>query len=184
MQRIEYVLRRAYYRWFRPDPLTDLKARGLRAGRNLKMLNGASIDWSHCWHVTIGDDVTLAPDVKVLAHDASTKIHLGYTRIGKVTIGNRVFIGASSIVLPGVTVGNDVVIGAASVVSRDIPDGVVACGNPARPICTLEQFLSRKRAEMALVPCFGEEYTERGDVSTDMKDEMNEKMFDRIGYVV
>lgn len=117
-------------------------------------------------------------------YDASTKTHLGYTRIGKVTIGDRVFIGASSIVLPGVTIGSDVVIGAASVVSRDIPDGVVACGSPAHPISTLEQFLSRKRAEMAAVPCFGEEYTERGDVSADKKDEMNEKMSDRIGYVV
>ena len=178
------LIRLVYNRWFRPDPLKDLCARGLTVGRNLKMLSGVSIDWSHCWHITIGDDVTLAPGVRVIAHDASTKTHLGYTRIGKVTIGDRVFIGAASVVLPGVTIGSDVVVGAASVVSCDIPEGVVACGNPARQVCTLDEFLSRKREEMGSVPCFGEEYTARRDVSADMKHEMNQKMSDRIGYIV
>jgi maltose O-acetyltransferase len=121
--------------------------------------------------------------VRVLAHDASTKHHLGYTRIGKVDIGNRVFIGAASVVLPGVRIGNDVVIGAGSVVSRSIPDNVVACGNPARVTGSIDQFLAKRRAEMESAPHFSEEYTVRRGVSEEMKLEMNERMVDRVGYI-
>lgn len=70
---------------------------------------------------------------------------MGYTRIGVVNIGNNVFIGASSTILPGISIGNNVVIGANSVVSRDIPDDSVAIGNPAKVICTYDEFVSRKR---------------------------------------
>jgi maltose O-acetyltransferase len=141
------------------------------------------IDSSHAWHIEIGDDVTLGPRVQIIAHDASTKKYLNYTRIGKVKIGNRVFIGAGSIILPGVTIGDNVIIGAGSVVSQDIPVGKVAVGNPARVICTMEDFLQRKRKEMEIYPCFGEEYTLGKDVSDERKNGMNIKMKARIGYI-
>lgn len=175
----------AIYRCFiYKDPVKDLINRGLVVGKNFHMLEEVIIDYSHTWHIEIGDDVTLAPRVHILAHDASTKRHLGYTRIGKVKIGNRVFIGASSIILPGVSIGNDVIIGASSVVSRDIPDGHVAAGNPAKIICSLDNFLSRKREEMSIVPCFNENYTMRNNVTIVMKNEMNNKMKDKIGYII
>lgn len=56
-----------------------------------------------------------------------------------VKIGKRCWIGAGAIILPGVTVGDDTVIGAGSVVTKDIPSGVVAVGNPCRVIKTLEK---------------------------------------------
>lgn len=184
MNWLHIVLWRAYERWFRPDVAKDLKARGLKVGQNLSVLSGVDIDWSHCWHITIGDDVTLAPDVRILAHDASTKVHLGYTRIGKVDIGDRVFIGAGSTVLPGVRIGSDVVIGAGSVVSRDIPDRVVAAGNPARVLGSIDEYLERRRLEMDSVPCFGDEYTMERGITRAMRDEMNDRMTERVGYVV
>jgi len=142
------------------------------------------IDSSHCWHIEIGDDVTLAPRVHILAHDASTQQYLNYVRLGKVKIGSRVFVGAGSIILPGVTIGNDVIIGAGSVVSRDIPDGNVAVGNPAKAVSTIDAFIAKRRAEMNNSPHFGEEYTIRKNVSNEMKKEMNEKMKNDIGYIV
>ena len=51
-----------------------------------------------------------------------------------VTIGNNVWIGGSSTILPGVTIGDNVVVGAGSVVTKDIPSDVVVAGNPARII--------------------------------------------------
>ena len=167
-----------------PMTLLDrLKQRGLVVGKNLKMQHGVVIDSSHCWHIEIGDDVTLAPFVHILAHDASTKLHLGYTRIGKVVIGHRVFIGASSIILPGVSIGPNVIIGAGSVVTHSVVANVVAAGNPARVICTIDEYIEKKKTEMGSVPCFGEEYSLRRDVSDKMKNEMNDLMIKRFGYI-
>ena len=178
------LLQKIFYVILRRDPVAEYIKRGLVVGKNFNMLNEVIIDSSHTWHIEIGDDVTLAPRVHILSHDASTKRYLNYTRIGKVKIGNRVFVGASAIILPGVTIGDDVVIGAGCVVSRNIPDGHVVAGNPARIICTIDEFLSRKRHEMNIYPCFGNEYTTDKNVTVKMKEEMNARMEDMIGYII
>ena len=77
-----------------------LVSMGMHVGKDFKRLKGVILDPSHCWLIDIGDRVTMAPGVHILCHDASTKTALGYTKIGRVTIGNNVFIGASSVVLP------------------------------------------------------------------------------------
>lgn len=144
------------------------------------------IDNSHCWLITIGDDVTLAPGVHILAHDARTKTALGYTRLGTVNIGNNVFVGASTTILPGVNIGNNVVIGAGSIVSKDVPENSVVAGNPAKFICSYEEYISRKKAEFEKTPVFGESYTLRNPQFTEeMKQEMKEKLKkSKYGYVV
>src|SRR6185437_4865608 len=138
---------------------------------------------SHYWHISIGDEVTIAPEVQIIAHDASTKRHLGYTRIGKIDIGNRVFIGAGSILLPGISIGENSIIGAGSVVVCSIPANVVAAGNPAKVICSLASFLERRGKEIAASPCFEEDYTLRHDLPLPKRVEMNVRMKNRIGYV-
>lgn len=181
---IKTIIKKLLLRDNSSGELNELTKKGLKVGKNFNMLHGVIIDYSHTWHIEMGDDVTLAPRVHILAHDASTKKRLGYTRIGKVKIGDRVFIGAGSIVLPGVTIGSDVVVGAGSVVIRDIADGQLVAGNPAKIICTSDEYFLRKRSEMESSPCFGEEYTIGNNISNDMKDEMNLKMKNKIGYVV
>ena len=168
----------------RRDQVSWLVRQGLIVGHNFVMLEDVVIDPSHIWHIVIGNDVTLAPRVQILAHDASAKRHLGRTRIGKVTIQDRVFVGASAIILPGVIIGSDVIIGAGSIVTEDIPSGVVAAGNPARVLCPLTEFLERRSAEMASSPDFGIEYTIRGNITEQRKAEMNARMKNRFGYVV
>lgn len=164
----------------------DLIKLGLTVGKNFSRQEKTLIDQSHCWLITIGDDVTLAPRVHILAHDASTKKALGYTRLGTVNIGNNVFVGASSIILPGVDIGNNVVIGAGSIVSRDIPDNSVVAGSPAKVICAYNDYISRKKSEFYKVPVFDERYTLRNtNFSEKMKNEMKEKLKDsKFGYVV
>lgn len=147
--------------------LDKLIKRGLVVGKNLTRMKGVIIDPSHCWHISIGDNVVLAPRVHILAHDASTKIFLNYTRVANTRIGNQVFLGAGSIVLPGVTIGNNVIIGAGSVVSKDIPDNSVAFGNPANVVKTLDEFLEKNRQLMSLENCFGEHYTLRNKAFGD-----------------
>lgn len=133
---------------------------GLKIGENCKLGN-CTIDPSHCFHITIGDNVTFGPRVHVLAHDASTKVFLGYTRVANVTIGSNVFIGAHSIVLPGVTIGDNVIIGAGSIVSCNIPSNSVAVGAPAKVIKPLSEYLEVRKKEMLSANTFGEEYTMR-----------------------
>lgn len=169
-------------RMFRRDRIAWLVKQGLTVGRNFSLLEDVYIDPSHLWLIVIGNDVTLAPRAQILAHDASTKQYLGKTRLGKVVIGDRVFVGASAIILPGITIGSEVIIGAGSVVTKDIPSGVVAAGNPARVHCTIQQFLKRRREEMGALPNFGREYTLAGNITEEKKSEMNSKIR-QFGYI-
>jgi len=156
---------------------------GMKVGRNFSRLNGVILDPSHCWLIEIGNNVTIAPRVHILCHDASTKQFLNYTKIGRVTIGDNVFIGAESVVLPGVTIGSNVIIGANSTVTHDIPDNSVAVSSPARVICTLEDYLEKERKRMETAPCYGEEYTLRKGVSMDMRMRQKRELDGKIGYI-
>jgi maltose O-acetyltransferase len=110
--------------------IDTLKKRGLMIGNNVFIASDALINPSFPWLISIGDNCFITSRVIILAHDASTWNHIGYAKIGNVSIGKSTFIGVGSIVLPNVTIGDNVIIGAGSVVTGDIPDGVVAAGNP------------------------------------------------------
>lgn len=160
-----------------------LIAMGMTVGENFGRLNGVILDPSHCWLITIGNHVTMAPRVHILCHDASTKQFLGHTKIGRVTIGDNVFIGAESVVLPGVTIGSNVIIGANSTVTKDVPDNMVVAGSPARVICTLEEYLQKEKTRMEQALCYGEEYTLRGNVSMEKRLQQREELTGKIGYI-
>lgn len=156
---------------------------GLKVGENFGRLNGVILDPSHCWLITIGNNVTMAPRVHVLAHDASTKIFLGYTKIGRVNIGNNVFIGAESVILPNVNIGNNVVIGANSIVTKDVPSNSVYAGNPARYICSIDEFIKKNKDRMAYGPLYGEEYTLRKNVDNYKKKKMYKELEHKNGFI-
>ena len=177
------IIKEMLYR-LRGDFTTEkLCKMGMKVGKNFNRLHGVILDPGHCWLIEIGDNVTIAPRVHVLCHDASTKQFLNYTKIGRVTIGNNVFVGAETVILPGVTVGDNVIIGANSTVTRDIPSGSVAAGSPARVICTLEEYLSKEKKRMETSPVFGEEYTLRADVSIEKRLEQKNMLEGKIGYI-
>ena len=177
------LLKELIYR-LRADYTTDrLISMGMKVGKNFNRLHGVILDPGHCWLIEIGDNVTMAPRVHILCHDASTKAFLNYTKIGRVTIGSNVFIGADTVVLPGVTIGNNVVIGANSTVTHDVPDNTVVVGSPARPLCTLEEYLEKEKSRMADSPCYGEEWTLRQNVSMDMRMQQKQDLDGKIGYI-
>jgi len=163
------------------------KKSGLRVGRNLNMQAGVIIDPNYYPHITIGENVSIGARVQIYAHDGSIEKHLGYTRIGKTNIGNNVFLGAGSIILPGINIGNNSIVGAGSVVTKDIPANVVVAGNPAQILCSLEDFLKHHLKQMKILPRFGEEYSLRKNATNIMRQEMNKKMSKagkKIGYVL
>ena len=174
-----------YLRWKLKGevPVEHLIQMGLKVGKNFNKQQECIIDYCHCWLISIGDNVTLAPRVHILAHDASTKYHLNYAKIGLVTIGNNVFIGANTTVLPNVTIGDNVIIGAGSVVSKDIPSNSVAAGNPAKVICSTDEYIEKNKNLMASAPTFNEDWTTRKNISDEMKKQMVDSLKKGMGFV-
>jgi maltose O-acetyltransferase len=85
--------------------------------------------------VTIGDDVQIGPNVQLLTatHPLEPQPRRDKWEAAEpITIGDNVWLGGGVIVCPGVTIGRDTVVGAGAVVTRDLPAGVLAVGNPAR----------------------------------------------------
>lgn len=162
----------------------DLVKRGMKIGENFVRLNEVILDPDHCWLIEIGSNVTLAPRVHILCHDASTKNFLNFTKVGRVTIGDNVFIGASSVILPGVKIGNNVIVGANSTVSHDIPDNCVVAGAPIRIISTMSEYLKKEKKRMANAPIYGEEFTLRGNVTMERRMEQKDSLADTIGYII
>jgi maltose O-acetyltransferase len=92
--------------------------------------------------ITIGDDVQIGPNVQLLTptHPVEPEPRRQKWEAAEpIVIGDNVWLGGGVVVLPGVTIGENTVVGAGSVVTRDLPANVVAVGNPARVVRTLEQ---------------------------------------------
>ncbi|MGX6973133.1 sugar O-acetyltransferase [Vagococcus lutrae] len=89
-----------------------------------------------CQKVEIGDDVMFGPNVSLFtaSHplDATQRHEEGWEYAEPIKIGNRVWIGGQTVINPNVTIGDDTVIGSGSVVTKDIPSGVIAVGNPCK----------------------------------------------------
>ena len=100
--------------------------------------------------ISIGDATTISADVVFLTHDYSIAKGLAavnspyYGRFLKpISVGENCFIGMRTILLPGTTIGNNCIVGAGAVVKGNYPDHVVIAGNPAKVICTIEEFTNR-----------------------------------------
>lgn len=150
------IFRRIYRRLhpvtYTLEQLSDMKIEALRAagaeiGDNIDIIN-SEIDIIGGGNLlSIGSNVTIT-NARILTHDASTKKFIGYTRIGRVSIGSDVFIGAGAIILPETTIGNRVIIGAGCVVAKDIPDNSVVVGNPCRIISSVDAYIAAQKAAL------------------------------------
>ncbi|MBP2615311.1 sugar O-acetyltransferase [Chryseobacterium jejuense] len=94
-----------------------------------------------CARVTFGDNVFIGPNCSfyTAGHPLDAKQrNAGLEYAHPITVGDNVWLGGNVVVLPGVTIGNNAVIGAGSVVTKDIPENVVAVGNPCRIVKNIE----------------------------------------------
>lgn len=110
---------------------------GMDVHRSARIAPSALIDRTFPRGIHIEADVLIDEEAVVLTHDRVRGLYL-HTRIGAGTV-----IGPRAIVLPGVTVGRECFVGAGAVVVRDIADGVMVMGNPARPVA--------KEADMEII---------------------------------
>ena len=141
--------------------IEEWRARGVVIGDNCHIYTN-SIDYGHSFLVKIGNNVTISK-ATLLTHDGSTKKAVGYSKCGKIEIGDDVFIGAGAIILPNVVVGSRVVVGAGAVVTKDIPDNSIVVGNPARVVSSYDDFVAKNLDLMNNVPVFDKHHTKKTD---------------------
>lgn len=119
---------------------------GVNIGKNCLI---ATRNWSsEPYLITIGDHVQVTHGVSIHTHgggNAIRKTHPDFDVFGKVVIEDWAYIGAYSQIMPGVTIGEGALVAAGSVVTKSVPPHVVVGGNPARFICTTEEFYEHNK---------------------------------------
>lgn len=131
--------------------ISYLRKVGVDIGKNCKIYspNKTEIDIQNPYMLTIGDNVKITTGVKILTHDFSwcvTSNIDGYITgsVGKVEIGNNVFIGMGAIITRNVSIGDNVIIGAGSVVTHDCESGYVYGGVPAKKLMSIQDYHKKR----------------------------------------
>lgn len=99
--------------------------------------------------ITLRKNCRISSNVLFITHDGGIHAfrcfeqYKNAVKYGKIVVGENTFIGAGSIIMPGVKIGSHCVIGAGSVVTKDIPNETVVCGVPARVVCTLKEYAEK-----------------------------------------
>lgn len=132
------------------NPVRYAKRIGVNMGENIHIYG--NVEWaSEPWIITLGNNIHITDGVKFITHDGGTLLFRDEVPDLEITkpivVGNNVYFGNNVIVLPGVTIGNRVVIGAGSIVTRDIPDNSLVVGVPARVIKTADEYLAKLKEE-------------------------------------
>ncbi|MGM5484424.1 MAG: acyltransferase [Nanobdellota archaeon] len=109
---------------------TILRLTGMRIGKNVGIAPGTVFDPFFPDLIEIDDNVVIGLDVKVLTHEMTND----YIRIGRVKLGKDSVVGAFSLLRSGVDIGENSVVAMNSYVNKDIPEGTVCAGVPARKI--------------------------------------------------
>ncbi len=164
------IIRRLYYQLARGGvlPIEELRKRGMTIGENC-FIGTSKIDYPHAYLISIGNNAAIS-SCRFLAHDASTKRELGHSKIGRIDIGDNVFIGVDAIILPNVKIGNNVIIGAGTLVNKDIPDNSVAVGNPARVIGTYDDYIEKSRKMWETHPVYNTYEKTQDEINQMRKD--------------
>ncbi len=124
---------------FTPEKI--YRKRGMKIGENCSIHSWNL--YSEAFLIEIGNHVQITADVKIFTHGGGWVLRgecPEYDSFGRVVIGNNVYIGNNVLIMPGIVIGNNVVVGAGSVVTKNVPNDVVIGGNPARILCSYNDF--------------------------------------------
>lgn len=134
------------------NPVGFARSLGVRIGSNVRFYGiSRAMFGSEPWMIAIGSNVYITAGVQFVTHDGGTLVlrheqpDLEWT--APIEIGDRVYIGVRSIILPNVRIGDRCIIGAGSVVSKDVPSNSVFAGVPARRICSTDEYLEKLKAK-------------------------------------
>lgn len=155
----------------------ELRKYGAVIGNNVELWSN-KIDKGHAFLLEIGNNVTIS-DARILLHDGSTQIFLGYSKVGKVVIGDNVFVGADAIILPGTKIGSNVVIGAGAIVKGEIPNNSVVIGVPGRVVCTCTEYIEKNKKLLEICPRYETYWTRK---TPEEKEKMKMELENTIGF--
>ena len=123
---------------------------GAKIGKGTRLNNLTSDFGTEPYLVEVGENCLFAKDTYFVTHDGGVKVlnslhkfEKNMDKIAPIKVGNNVYTGMRSMIMPGVIIGDNVIIGACSVVTHDIPSNSVAVGIPAKVICSLEEYYKR-----------------------------------------
>lgn len=130
-----------------------LREMGMRIGENSRIYT-LRIP-AEAYLIRVGNHCAIAPDVTFVTHNANTIFQHKYeslTGFGSIDIKDYSYIGVNATIMPNVTIGPNSVVGACSVVTKDVPPETVVAGNPARVVCTLDEYEEKCREQHLDVP--------------------------------
>lgn len=128
------------------NPIKIAKKIGVQIGSDCRILDDSfSVFGSEPYLISLGNHVSISSGVRFITHNGAlwvfrneTTPHLNEYK--RISVGNNVFIGMNSIVMPGVIIGDNVIIGANSVVTKNVDSNCVVCGSPARKISSISEY--------------------------------------------
>lgn len=127
------------------SPSLHARMIGVKLGENCLVYR--SMEWpSEPYLVTVGNNVQLTRGVAIHTHGGGhtvRRVVSDFDAFGKVVIKDWAYIGAHAQIMPGVTIGEGAMVAAGSVVTKSVPDGFVVGGNPAKLLCSVEEYLER-----------------------------------------
>lgn len=146
------LVQRIYRKFF---PLKAAIKEGMQVGDGVSIVSPTSTSFgSEPYLITLGDHVRISGGVMFSNHDGGTwafrheeKYH-SVGKFGRISVGDYTFIGARVMILPGVKIGRKCVIGACSLVTKDVPDGMVVGGVPAKVICTTKEYAEKCKSQL------------------------------------
>ena len=136
-----------------------LRSLGARIGEGTRFI-GKPYLGSEPYLIEIGNDCLISDKVSFFTHDGGVKVlnDAGFfngqrmDKMARIKIGSNCFIGSGARIMGGVKIGDNCIIGAASIVTRDVPNGCVVAGMPAKVICSIEEYYKKNKARGVFFP--------------------------------
>lgn len=155
--------------------------KNLKVGKNTRILTSYSNFGSEPYLIEIGNHCAITSGVKFISHDASIEVALNYYNIprvekqmkkelmAKTLVKDNCLIGVNSIIMPGVTIGPHSIVAAGSVVTKDVAEGDIVGGNPARKIGDIENYMKKIKVNIIEVPLSTQKETRKNNILQHFK---------------
>ena len=174
--RIIQIIRKSFlYIYFKISPVKCSRLMGVTIGENCKIYGNSPNMWgTEPFLITIGNNVFITDGCKFINHDGGVLILRKKTAsldlTDEIFIGNDVYLGLETFILPGVRIGNNVIVGARSVITKSIDNNSVVVGIPAKKIKSVDEYYENiKQKSLAI-----------GQLDRDHKEKKLKEIFNKI----